>query len=134
METKPIRSIVIVDDEKSFTDMIGQLLGDCLDAPVHTFTHPAEALKNLAALEPGIVITDYYMPDMNGLELIRAVETLIPDTPCVLITGHTFNLEDQGPEALKNLKAVLPKPFRWKQLADMIERYWIDDHPPARRI
>ena len=125
--------MVIVDDEKSFTDMIGQLLGDCLTSPIHTFTSPLEALKNLASLRPGIVVTDYYMPGMDGLDFIRAINAVSPDIPCILITGHPFNLEEYDQDDLRNLKAVLPKPFRWKQLADMIERYWAGEKPPMRR-
>lgn len=125
---------MIVDDEKSFAEMIGLLMKEQLTSPVLTFTHPADALKQLPSLQPGIVVTDYYMPDMNGLDLIRAVQAIAPGTPCILITGHLFNLDDYSLDNLKSLKAVLPKPFRWQQLADMIELHWVGDNPPSRRI
>ena len=115
--------------------MIGQLLEDYLASPIHTFTHPEDALKNLPSLQPGIIITDYYMPGMSGLDLIRAVQPLLPQIPCVLITGHPFNWEDHAGDAgLRNLKAVLPKPFRWQQLADTIERHWSGATPLVHRL
>lgn len=135
METNVGESIVIVDDEKSFTELIGSLLADRLDAPVHTFSRPAAALENFGSLRAGIVVTDYYMPGMNGLDFIRTVHALSPRTPCLLITGHPLALEDHPAQGdLSNLKAVIPKPFRWQQLAEMIRLHWGGAHPPAYRI
>ena len=133
METSPVQSIVIVDDEKAFTDMIGRLLEDHFTAPVHAFLRPADALRDFPSLRAGIVVTDYYMPVMNGLDLIRAVYSISPDTPSILITGHTFNLEEHPRDGLKNLRAVLAKPFHWRQLAALIERHWHGDRPPGLR-
>ena len=133
MQPNDVHSIVIVDDEKSFTEMIGNLLREHFAAPVHTFIRPVDALEKLHALNPGIVVTDYYMPDMNGLDFIRAVYQISPDTHCIVITGHPFNLEEHSQEGLNKLKEVLPKPFRWQQLADTIRRHWAGPQPPALR-
>jgi len=134
VETTSVQSIVIVDDEKSFTDMIGNLLQEHFTVPVHTFTRPEDALKKIAALRPGIIVTDYYMPEMNGLEFIRAVHALSPGIPSMIITGHSLNLDEHSPDGLCNLKEVLPKPFRWQQLAAAICRHWHGDNPPSIRI
>ena len=134
METKGFQSVVLVDDEKSFTDLIGTLLQEHLNVPVHTFTCAEDALGKIAALQPAIIVTDYYMPGMHGLEFIRAVYRFAPDIPCIVITGHSFNLEDQCQDGLKNLKEMLPKPFRWQQLAAVIQRHWKGANPPAIRI
>lgn len=134
METNSVQSIVIVDDEKSFTDLIGNLLQDHFCVPVHTFTRAEDSLDKIAVLRPGIIVTDYYMPGMNGIELIRAVYRLSPDIPCIIITGHTFNLDDYSQDAgLRNLKEVIAKPFRWQQLAAVIHRHWKGGNPPATR-
>ena len=125
---------MIVDDEKSFTDLIGNLLQEHLRIPVYTFTRAEDALDKITALRPGIIVTDYYMPGMNGVELIRALYQRSPDIPCVIITGHSFNMDEYSQDAgLKNLKEVLPKPFRWQQLAAVIHRHWKDGNPPAIR-
>ena len=133
MESPQNQAIVIIDDEKSFTDLLGHLLGEHLTSPIHTFTHPAQALASIPTLRAGIIVTDYYMPGMNGLDLIRKAHALSPQTPCILITGHPFTLDDHGSEGLQNLKAVLPKPFRWRQLVDMIQQHWKGPNPPAYR-
>ncbi len=134
METNDVQSIVIVDDEKSFTDMIGNLLQEHFSVPVHTFTRPVDALEKIAILRPGIIVSDYYMPGMNGLEFIRAVHAVSPVIPSVIITGHLFNLDEHSPDGLGNLKEVLPKPFRWQQLAAAICRHWNGNHSPSIRV
>lgn len=128
------RPIVIVDDEKSFTDMIGMLLGEYLDAPVRTYTHATDVLAELDTLQPGIIVTDYYMPGMSGLDLIRAVHEKAPALHCVIITGHHLDLHDHAAHGLGNLKTVLHKPFRWQELADVIIQNWTPGlTPPSRR-
>jgi DNA-binding NtrC family response regulator len=135
VETVSVHSIVIVDDEKSFTDMIGDLLQEHFTVPVHTFTRPEDALAKILTLRPGIIVTDYNMPGMNGIEFIRAAKAVSPATPCVIITGHTFNLDDHiHDNDLKNIKEVIPKPFRWQRLAETIKLHWQGENPPYVRV
>lgn len=119
--TKPI---VLVDDEKSYTDLITQLLGDNLRRPVHGFTRPLEALDAIPSLDPGVIVTDYYMPQLNGIEFIRAATRLAPNAAFVMITGHNLSAEEDELAKLTALKGFLTKPFGWKKLADEIVRVW----------
>ncbi|MDF3059859.1 MAG: rpfG 2 [Rariglobus sp.] len=78
-------------------------------------------------LDVGIFVTDYYMPHHNGLDLIRKVGELKPVAPpCLLITGHALEDEEEA-DQMAHLKAILPKPFRWQQLAVLIEKHWPAD-------
>ena len=133
MNSPDVQCIVIVDDEKSFTDMLGDLLRETLITPVHTFTQPEQALAQIVALRPGIVVTDYYMPSMNGIEFIRAIHALSPQTPCIIITGHPFNLDDHAEDCSRNLKAVISKPFRCQKLTEALQRHWGGDTPLSCR-
>lgn len=133
VEAKEGKAIVIIDDEVSFTELLEHLLGEHFDCPIRTFSNPLRMLEALPRLEVGIVVTDYYMPHRTGLELIRQVgELSLVPPPCILITGHAL---DEGEESARpvHLKAVLPKPFRWQELADLIEKYWPADLAPPRR-
>jgi two-component system, NtrC family, nitrogen regulation response regulator NtrX len=126
------KSIVIVDDEMSFTDLIGQMLGDHFNRPILTFSNPLTALAALPGLNPGVLVTDYYMPHISGLDLIRQAGALGPDAPpCILITGHTFEDADNETARMDHFKAILAKPFRWQQLAVLIEHHWPPDAGPA---
>lgn len=124
------KTIVVVDDEKSYGDLLSQILVDLLQRPVRSFTHPQAALDALPELDVGIVVTDYYMPDMTGVEFIRQASRLRPELAFIIITGHPLQLSDEYVYDLAALKAVLPKPFSWTKLAQLIARHWSD---PANR-
>ena len=134
MNTTPAKAIVLVDDEKSYTDLISQMLADNLDCPVHAFTRPLEALKAIPALAPSVIVTDYYMPQLNGIEFIRQASLLAPHAAFVMITGHNLSAEEDELAKLTALKSFLAKPFGWRTLADEILRVWPDESPaPAHR-
>jgi DNA-binding NtrC family response regulator len=120
----PLKSIVLVDDEKSYNDLIRQMLAENLDLPVHGFTRPLEALDALAQLDPGVVVTDYFMPEMNGIEFIQRASPLVPHAVFVMISGNNLAGEQHRMEKLAALKSFLAKPFGWKKLADEILRVW----------
>lgn len=124
------KSIVLVDDEKSYNDLIKQMLAENLDCPVHGFTRPLEALDALTALDPGVVVTDYFMPEMNGIEFIQRAAPLVPHASFVMISGNNLSGEQHRMEKLAALKAFLAKPFGWRKLADEIIRVW----PPETRV
>jgi FixJ family two-component response regulator len=62
----PRRSIVFVDDERSYVELMAQMIGENMDCKVHAFTNPVVALENLAGISAGVVITDYSMPHSSG--------------------------------------------------------------------
>jgi two-component system, LytTR family, response regulator len=72
------KSIVLVDDEKSYADLLRLMLADHLDCAVHAFSRPLDALAALPRLQPGVVVTDYDMPQLDGLEFIRQASPLVP--------------------------------------------------------
>jgi len=115
---------VLVDDEVSYTDLLTQMLAENLDCPVHAFSRPTEALAKLPQLNPGVVVTDYYMPNLNGLDFIRQATPLVPNAVFVVISGHNLSAEKDTMERLTALKGFLAKPFGWRKLADEILRVW----------
>lgn len=119
------KSVVIVDDEQTYTSLLTQLLSDYFDCRVVTFSRPLEALAALPELDPGVVVTDYRMPQMNGVEFIGRAAVMLPDVPFILITGHTEGMLDRAELAKVNgLKSLLLKPFGWHQLGSEIIRLW----------
>jgi len=130
LNATPPKAIVLVDDEKSYTDLLTQMLAENLDCQVHAFTRPLEALKTLPNLNPGVIVTDYNMPQLNGLEFIRQAAPLVPEAAFVLITGNDISTENDAMARLTPLKGFLPKPFGWRKLAAEILRVW-PNHLPA---
>ncbi len=115
---------MIVDDEQSYLDLLAVILGDLLSCPVATFARPADALEAMKSLEVGIIVTDFYMPEIDGVEFLRRAALLKPEVPAIMITGHADALGQRERGGLANLKTILAKPFGAQVLADNIRRYW----------
>lgn len=112
----------MVDDEKSYVDLLANMLTEHLGCPVFAFTRPLEALAALPGIDVGVVVTDYHMPQMDGLEFIRSAAPLVPGVPFILITGH-YHLIDHTLTPEMPLRSILAKPFGWKKLASEIALY-----------
>jgi two-component SAPR family response regulator len=125
------KAIVIVDDEKSYVDLMSQMLAEHLTNPIAAFTRPLTALEALPRLDVGMVVTDYYMPQLNGLEFIVKARKLKPGMPFIIITGHGVHLSPEDFADLPELKSVLHKPFGWKKLAEEIVRCWPGSDVPV---
>jgi DNA-binding NtrC family response regulator len=127
------RSVVIVDDEKSYVELISQMIADNLDCPVHAFTRPAEALANLNRVAPGVVVTDYFMPEMDGVEFVRRASKVAPQAAFIMISGHDLDPIRHELARLKRLKLRLQKPFGWRALAEAVLRVWPGSDAPKFR-
>jgi DNA-binding NtrC family response regulator len=78
--------VLFVDDEEAVLRAIARVLaGGALE--VLTTTHPSEALEWLREREIDVLVSDIDMPEMNGLELLRAARRERPDVLRMLLTG-----------------------------------------------
>ncbi|MBR1776155.1 response regulator [bacterium] len=80
--------IVVVDDEKIVTSAFKALLKVEGFSDAHFFNSPIEALNFLKENQPDLVISDFLMPDMNGLEFLKEVKKLYPEVSKILLTGY----------------------------------------------
>jgi len=79
----------------------------------------SEALAKLATRSIDLVITDYQMSPVNGLELIREIRRHIPHLPVLIMTGDPSpDLEEASKAA--GAVALLPKPFHLETLLRLI--------------
>lgn len=84
------KSIIIVDDEKMITTTLAALIKIVLKYKVETFNNPAEALESETLLNrhADMIISDFMMPGMNGLEFLKNCKEISPDTVTILLTGY----------------------------------------------
>ena len=80
--------IVIVDDEKIVTSSFKTLLKVEGYVEVDCFNSPFEALDFLKNNKPEIVISDFLMPNMNGLEFLTEVKKMYPEISLIMLTGY----------------------------------------------
>ncbi len=81
------QSILLVDDEEGIRKVLGIALTD-LGYKVHPAANGVDALRIFKDVQPPIVLTDIKMPEMDGIELLRRLKELSPDTEVIMITGH----------------------------------------------
>ncbi len=68
------RKVLIVDDESTGRTILSKIIQQVEDdIGVEAFDNPLEALKWLDDNHPDLIITDYRMPEMNGIELIMII-------------------------------------------------------------
>lgn len=80
---------------------------------------PLDALKALHDAPTGcdVLITDFNLPHMNGLQLAEAVARLAPDLPMIMVTASIERCSDKTlVEQNRLFRVVLPKPIKKAQL------------------
>jgi len=113
----PKKTILIVDDDPliamSTVDMLEDLGHDVLEAD--SGENALAILANERSID--LLITDYKMPKMNGIQLAAAVRELRPDLPILLATGYA----ELSPDGELDIPRIA-KPFRQDQLAAEIKK------------
>ena len=116
------KRVLIVDDEPSVLLMLAESL-EALDSGciIETVANAKDALVKIQQEPYDLVITDYKMPGMNGLDLARVARRISPDTRIVLMTAFgTDGLKDAADKL--QLSGYLSKPFSIKQIRSIVER------------
>jgi sigma-B regulation protein RsbU (phosphoserine phosphatase) len=80
--------IMIVDDEEIVLQSLVSFLTLDTDYEVLTFQSPKKAIKELNSRPVDMVISDFLMPGMNGLNFLKEVKKIYPDIPRILFTGY----------------------------------------------
>ncbi len=80
--------VVVVDDEPLITNILTTLLNVELGIEPSTFNDPRAALSHIAEQDVDLVISDFLMPGMSGIELLREARKARPEVPRVLLTGY----------------------------------------------
>ncbi|MHB0947339.1 MAG: response regulator [Sedimentisphaerales bacterium] len=115
------RKVLVADDEVHIVNVVAmKLRNNGFD--VVTADNGADAYRLCCEEKPDIIITDYQMPQMTGLELIEKVRSN-PDLkhiPIIMLTARGFAIEDEQKERL-NVAECLSKPFSPKELLGYVE-------------
>ena len=112
--------ILVVDDEIGIRELLAETLADG-GHEVHTAGTSMEASAALAAIDPDLIFLDIWMPDRNGLELLREWKTRgLLSAPVVILSG--YGTIDLAVEATRiGALAFLEKPLSLQKLLDAVE-------------
>ncbi|MBF0258457.1 MAG: PAS domain S-box protein [Desulfamplus sp.] len=114
--------ILFVDDEKMIITPLTRML-QMLGYQVTPFTSSPQALKAFAKNPHSfdLVITDFSMPDMSGIQLSAEILKIRPQMPVILCTGFSYGLTPEKAEQF-GIKALLMKPVIKSELTQAIRQ------------
>ncbi len=122
-------SILIVDDESEFA----ATLAERLSLRKHTAAVACDGESALAMLQAqnsdgargidsfDLVLLDMFLPGIHGLEVLRAIQTLRPDLPVILLTGQAGGEEETKALCL-GARCCLSKPVNLRELLALFDR------------
>lgn len=114
-------NVLLVDDDPTILKVQGGMVSR-MGHVVATYDCPIDALDylHIHKKEVDLVITDYRMPEMNGIEFIREVRALKDDMPIIILTGFAGEIDQDEAEELG--VQVYSKPIRMDELAASLEQ------------
>ncbi len=106
--------VVVVDDSKPMQTIVRSMLNAARAHRVRTFDHPGDAYRAMLVEPPHLLITDWNLPDFDGLQLVRSLRDPrsgpLVGVPAILITGHaTRRLVEKA--IASGIHFVLAKPL-----------------------
>ncbi len=113
--------ILVVDDEAHIVQVLSLKLGNA-GYDVMTARDGEEALDIACREQPALIVTDFQMPYMTGLELCKALaeNEATASIPVIIITARGYAL-DREDRALGNIREVLSKPFSPRAVVQKVD-------------
>ena len=113
-------NILIVDDEQSYRQLLS-LVFESDGHTVRTAMNGRQALESLQTEPADVIISDVKMPDVDGIEMLRAVRETLPDLGVVLMTA--FASVETAREAFKlGADDFIQKPFDVEELKLIVKK------------
>jgi len=120
---RPRPDILLVEDEQRLRDMLQQQL-EYAGYNVQAAPDGRTALRCLERALPKLIVTDIFMPEANGIELITALCRSHLDVPVIAMSGADLGERELFEEMARHLgaRALLSKPFALDELLRHVRR------------
>jgi len=113
-------TILIIDDEPSNRKILEQVLVRA-GYRVETASDGSEALRKLESSRPDLMILDYMMPEMSGLDLLNELRKREDDTPVIMVTA--YGTVERAVEAMqKGAYDFITRPFKPEHIAFVVAK------------
>ena len=107
----------VIDDDDGVRRFIVESLRES-GYEVSESINGADGLRAVAASQPDLLIVDYAMPGMTGVQVVEAMSRMAPDMPIILATGYA---DMAAVDAVLSRSRVLRKPFRIHDLTAAVQ-------------
>jgi CheY-like chemotaxis protein len=114
------RVIVVIDDSQCMLDLMKIMIEDEGDTAI-LFRHPLEAIKLLPLFLPDLIISDYIMFDMDGIDVINTLRNMKIKSPMILYSGL---FDDDVPKRCEALNIPFYiKGFKSEKFREILETH-----------
>ena len=117
------KTVMVVDDEVMITSTLSTLIKMSLGCKIMTYNNPVEALEDSALMDQKVdlIISDFIMPEMDGLSFLKEAKNKSPKSVRILLTGYA-----DKENAIKSINEVglyyyLEKPWDNSSLIKIIQ-------------
>ena len=112
--------ILLVDDEKDFIEALGERMEN-RGMNVSTTTSAKDAIKMVEEETYDAIVLDLQMPEMDGIEALKAIKKINPDMQVILLTGHAT--VEKGIEVMKlGAMDLIEKPADIEAITEKIKK------------
>ncbi|MHC1742886.1 MAG: PAS domain S-box protein [Syntrophobacteraceae bacterium] len=114
--------LLMVDDERMIVDLAARILGQ-LGYSVTAMTNPHDALDlfRKQPLDFDLIVTDYTMPGLTGIDLASEVLKTSPRMPIILCTGFSDRISNEAARS-EGIVEMAIKPLDRRELAQLVRR------------
>ncbi|QQZ60569.1 response regulator [Paenibacillus sonchi] len=116
-----MQKVLIVDDEEVLRMLIEDTLEDLENVEIHTAENGAEALTRLSGQLYDLVILDYMMPEMTGIEVLEALDIEQKNAMPILMLTAKAQENDRSKARDAGARFFMPKPFSPMELLQIVE-------------
>jgi CheY-like chemotaxis protein len=117
-----VTKILIIDDEKDMCGMLKLNLETTGEFDVTTVYSGEKGVENIKNGDYDLVITDFYMPGMDGGEVIEAAKRIKPDLPILIFSIYHDDESTLGQSIKEKADGIIKKPIQHNQLYAEIKR------------
>ncbi len=113
------KKILVAEDRESLRDLMRSIC-ESTGHDVYAVENGAQALDFYVQCQPDLILTDFKMPQMDGIQLLEGIQQRGNGVPVVLVSGSGFNRHEIISRGFADYVA---KPYKPSQITECIEKY-----------
>jgi response regulator RpfG family c-di-GMP phosphodiesterase len=114
------KTVFFIDDEKNVLNSIKRLFRNS-DLDILIFENPFEMLKYAGEKKPAVVVSDYRMPEMSGVELLEKISIIFPSSIRIILSAFTDIAITESAINKSIVNLFISKPWDEKELMSEVE-------------